>query len=124
MRQEHLVAENVGYANGVTCDRCGVSAKTVGGCAHCSRCEYDLCPRCYVESGSGSSYKPHKVKRTCDMGHTLYKLSLYELYEFSDYPMAYICNGCFKMSSRAKGYTYSHHCPLCRFDLCPKCVSG
>jgi len=127
MTQAQLVAEKPGYEQGVQCDGCGRSATKVGGSAHCSRCEYDLCPRCYIEQSaqeSGSSYKAAKVKKTCDKGHPLYKLSLSELYEYSDYPRGtYICNDCFQMSSPAKGYAYAHHCPLCRFDLCPQCVS-
>jgi len=126
MTQAQLVAEKPGYANGVGCDRCGKSAKKVGGSAHCSRCEYDLCPQCFIELSAeenGSSYKPVEVEKTCDEGHPLYKLNLVELNEYSDYPMAYICDGCFEMSTLAKGYDHAHHCPLCRFDLCPKCVS-
>merc|ERR1712087_630698 len=83
---------------------------------------YNLCPQCFFNAKKLSEDAKSSLK--CKKDHNLYKLSLSELQDWSEYPKKYatfICDQCLCQSDASR-FTYSLHCPLCRYDLCPQCI--
>ena len=46
--KKDLIAELSGYSSGYICDKC--NSEYIGTSYHCSKCEYDLCFKCYRET--------------------------------------------------------------------------
>lgn len=94
------------YAGGIWhCDRESCDKRNGEHTYHCEKCSFDLCEGCF----HSFDHPLHK--------HPLLFIDTQMLYRHGRWS----CVCCKKHHGRN---SLSHHCPICRIDLCEECITG
>eukprot|EP00826_Nyctotherus_ovalis_P035963 TRINITY_DN313_c0_g1_i1.p1 TRINITY_DN313_c0_g1~~TRINITY_DN313_c0_g1_i1.p1 ORF type:complete len:524 (-),score=33.40 TRINITY_DN313_c0_g1_i1:186-1757(-) len=107
-----------GMTNGFRCDICRNPGICTDGRMHCSKCNFDLCPKCSPVSVSISPSMPvpgGSPHRRCNNNHPLIFTDNSDKYPTKRYN----CNRCGNKSKCCKG---RFACLKCNFDLCKECM--